>query len=103
MQARCRSDGGNRRDFRNTYPSIAAEPIVEEFGATRVGDPYRSLESETSSTIEWQIAQNSFAREYLQSWEGYAALRAEIVDELRHSRASAPRRAGERWVRIASR
>jgi prolyl oligopeptidase len=52
--------------------------------------------------MEWQAAQNAFACDYLRSWPGYDALQAELVDELGHSRASAPRRAGERWFRIAA-
>ena len=74
-----------------TYPATPKDGTVDEYFGTKVADPYRWLENDTSAqTAAWVKAENAITDAYLQAIPG----RQKLIDRLRqvanYEKVSAP-------------
>lgn len=79
-----------------TYPATAKIDHVDDYHGTKVPDPYRWLEDETSpETARWVEAQNAVTFPYLEQIPYRAKLLARVTELNDYERYSAPSRKGQ--------
>ena len=78
-----------------TYPMTKKSDHVDDYHGTKVADPYRWLEDETSpETAAWVEAQNAVTFPYLERIPYRDALRARVLELNDYERYGAPARKG---------
>ncbi len=86
------------RDAKITYPESKKVEVVEDFFGTKVVDPYRWLEDETSPEVKaWVDAQNKLTFEYLDKIPYREKLKARLTELFNYPRISAPFRRGDTY------
>jgi prolyl oligopeptidase len=87
-----------KRDTRIVYPESKKVEVVEEFFGTKVVDPYRWLEDETSQEVKaWVDAQNKVTFAYLDKIPFREKLKARLTQLLNYPRINAPFRRGDTY------
>ena len=77
------------------YPETQRKEVLDDYHGTRVPDPYRWLEDDTSTeTAAWVAAQNSLTQPYLQQVPFRAELQARVLQLNDYEKYSAPSRKG---------
>jgi prolyl oligopeptidase len=90
--------GTINRDSKITYPESKKVEIVEDFFGTKVVDPYRWLEDETSPEVKaWVDAQNKLTFAYLDKIPYREKLKARLMQLQNYPRISAPFRRGDTY------
>src|SRR6266850_3579679 len=80
-----------------TYPPAKKGPIVQDYGAVKVADPYRWLESaDDPETARWVDAENALTRSYLDG-PRREAIKARLTELLDYPRVSVPEKQGSRY------
>jgi len=86
------------RDAKITYPESKKVEVVEDFFGTKVVDPYRWLEDETSPEVKaWVDAQNKLTFSYLDKIPYREKLKARLTQLFNYPRISAPFRRGDTY------
>ena len=86
------------RDAKITYPESKKVEVVEDFFGTKVVDPYRWLEDETSPEVKaWVDAQNKLTFAYLDKIPYREKLKARLMQLQNYPRISAPFRRGDTY------
>jgi len=82
-----------------TYPNTRKTDVVEDYHGTKVADPYRWLENDTSAeTKAWVIAENEVTNSYLSKIPYRNKIRDRINELLNYPRYSAPFSAGKFYI-----
>jgi prolyl oligopeptidase len=90
--------GTINRDSKITYPESKKVEVVEDFFGTKVVDPYRWLEDETSPEVKaWVDAQNKLTFAYLDKIPYREKLKARLMQLQNYPRISAPFRRGDTY------
>ena len=80
---------------RLAYPTTAQSDVADDYFGTRIADPYRWLEDDTSpETAAWVTAQNAITFPYLERIPYRAALLERVMQLNDYERYSAPSRKG---------
>jgi prolyl oligopeptidase len=91
-----RADDTKRGDPKLVYPESKKGEQVDDYFGTRVPDPYRWLEDETSAnTKNWVEAQNALTFSYLDRIPYREKLKARLTQLYNYPRISAPFRRGD--------
>lgn len=78
------------------YPQFEKISINDDYFGTKVPDPYRGLEDDTSGkTKEWVLAQNKVAEEYFASIPYYQEIEKKLQSLMNYPKYGSPQRAGE--------
>ncbi|MBK8848106.1 MAG: S9 family peptidase [Bacteroidetes bacterium] len=81
---------------RPKYPLTKKEDIVEDHFGTKVADPYRWLENDTTAeTADWVKEQNTVTFDYLSKIPFRNKLKSRITDLINYPKFGSPWRAGE--------
>ncbi len=89
---------GAKRDPKIVYPESKKVEVVEEYFGTKVVDPYRWLEDETSPEVKaWIDAQNNVTFAYLDKIPYREKLKARLTQLFNYPRISAPFRRGDTY------
>jgi prolyl oligopeptidase len=92
-----RADGDTSKS-KIAYPETKKVEVVEDYFGTRVADPYRWLEDETSAeTKAWIEAQNAVTFGYLDKIPYREKLKARLTELYNYPRISAPFRRGDTY------
>ena len=87
-----------KRDPKIVYPESKKVDVVEEFFGTKVVDPYRWLEDETSPEVKaWVDAQNKVTFAYLDKIPYREKLKARLTQLINYPRINAPFRRGDTY------
>lgn len=82
-----------------TYPNTRKTDVVEDYHGTKVADPYRWLENDTSAeTKAWVKAENEVTNAYLSKIPYRNKIRDRINELLNYPRYSAPFSAGKYYL-----
>src|SRR6201988_3556621 len=85
-------------DAKLTYPETKKVEVVDEYFGTKVPDPYRWLEDETSpETKAWVDAQNALTFSYLDKIPYREKLKARLTELYNYPKISAPFRRGDTY------
>ena len=85
-------------DLRIVYPETRKVDVVDDYFGTKVADPYRWLEDETSAeTKDWIDAQNRLTFAYLDTIPYREKLKARLTELYNYPRISAPFRRGDTY------
>lgn len=77
------------------YPQTKKENISDDYFGTKVADPYRWLENDTSAeTKAWVIAQNKVTQNYLEQIPFRKAIKEKLADLWNYEKFSAPFKEG---------
>ena len=80
------------------YPKAAKDGIVDEYFGTKVADPYRWLENDTSAqTAAWVEAENKVTNAYLAKIPFRGKLLKRMTELSNYERLSAPRKRHGKW------
>ena len=80
------------------YPKAAKDGTVDEYFGTKVADPYRWLENDTSAqTAAWVEAENKVTNAYLQRIPFRGKLLKRMTELSNYERLSAPRKRHGKW------
>ena len=80
------------------YPKAAKDGTVDEYFGTKVADPYRWLENDTSAqTAAWVEAENKVTYAYLQRIPFRGKLLKRMTELSNYERLSAPRKRHGKW------
>ena len=80
------------------YPKTAKDGTVDEYFGTKVADPYRWLENDTSAqTAAWVEAENRVTNAYLAKIPFRGKLLKRLTELSNYERISAPRKRHGRW------
>ena len=80
------------------YPKAAKDGTVDEYFGTKVADPYRWLENDTSAqTAAWVEAENKVTNAYLQKIPFRGKLLKRMTELSNYERISAPRKRHGKW------
>ena len=80
------------------YPKAAKDGIVDEYFGTKVADPYRWLENDTSAqTAAWVEAENKVTNAYLAKIPFRGKLLKRMTELSNYERHSAPRKRHGKW------
>ena len=80
------------------YPKAAKDGTVDEYFGTKVADPYRWLENDTSAqTAAWVEAENKVTNAYLQKIPFRGKLLKRMTELSNYERLSAPRKRHGKW------
>ena len=78
------------------YPETRREAVSDDYHGTKVADPYRWLENDTSrETAAWVKAQNQVTFDFLKGIPYREKLKNRITELLNYPRYSSPFRVGE--------
>ena len=92
------SSARSTTDPKIVYPVTKKVEVVEEYFGTKVADPYRWLEDETSAeTKAWIDEQNKLTFSYLDRIAYREKLKARLTELYNYPRISAPFRRGETY------
>jgi prolyl oligopeptidase len=92
-----RADGDTSKS-KIAYPETKKVEVVEDYFGTKVADPYRWLEDETSAeTKAWIEAQNAVTFGYLDKIPYREKLKARLTELYNYPRISAPFRRGDTY------
>jgi prolyl oligopeptidase len=81
-----------------TYPDARRDGTVDNYHGTRVADPYRWLENETSDeTQSWIAAQNEITNAYLDSLPARDRIEARLTELYNYERFGTPEEEGGRY------
>ncbi|HSE31058.1 MAG TPA: prolyl oligopeptidase family serine peptidase [Pyrinomonadaceae bacterium] len=87
-----------KRDTKFVYPESKKVEVVEEYFGTKVVDPYRWLEDETSPEVKsWVDAQNKVTFGYLDKIPYREKLKARLTQLINYPRINAPFRRGDTY------
>jgi hypothetical protein len=95
-----RADDETKKDPKGkiVYPETKKVEVVEDYFGTKVADPYRWLEDETSAeTKAWIESQNQVTFAYLDKIPYREKLKARLTELFNYPRISAPFRRGETY------
>ena len=73
-----------------TYPTTAREDVVDEYFGTRIQDPYRSLEQDGATTVDWVDAQSNLTRDHLDHLPEQQVIRRRLNELWSYSRTDVP-------------
>ena len=80
------------------YPKAAKDGTVDEYFGTKVADPYRWLENDTSvQTAAWVEAENKVTNAYLQKIPFRGKLLKRLTELANYEKISAPRKRSGKW------
>ena len=80
------------------YPKAAKDGTVDEYFGTKVADPYRWLENDTSAqTAAWVEAENKVTNAYLAKIPFRGKLQKRLTELSNYERISAPRKRHGKW------
>ena len=80
------------------YPKTAKDGTVDEYFGTKVADPYRWLENDTSAqTAAWVEAENKVTNTYLQKIPFRGKLLKRLTELANYEKISAPRKRHGKW------
>ena len=80
------------------YPKAAKDGTIDEYFGTKVADPYRWLENDTSAqTAAWVEAENKVTNAYLAKIPFRGKLLKRLTELSNHERISAPRKHHGKW------
>ena len=80
------------------YPKAAKDGTVDEYFGTKVADPYRWLENDTSAqTAAWVEAENKVTNAYLQKIPFRGKLLKRLTELANYEKISAPRKRHGKW------
>ena len=80
------------------YPKAAKDGTVDEYFGTKVADPYRWLENDTSAqTAAWVEAENKVTNAYLAKIPFRGKLLKRLTELSNYERLSAPRKRHGKW------
>ena len=80
------------------YPKTAKDGTVDEYFGTKVADPYRWLENDTSAqTAAWVEAENKVTNAYLQKIPFRGKLLKRLTELANYEKISAPRKRHGKW------
>lgn len=80
------------------YPKAAKDGTVDEYFGTKVADPYRWLENDTSAqTAAWVEAENKVTNAYLQKIPFRGKLLKRLTELVNYEKISAPRKRHGKW------
>ena len=80
------------------YPKTAKDGTVDEYFGTKVADPYRWLENDTSAqTAAWVEAENRVTNAYLAKIPFRGKLLKRLTELSNYERISAPRKRHGKW------
>ena len=89
---------GDKNDSKITYPESKKVDQVDDYFGTKVADPYRWLEDETSAeTKAWVDAQNAVTFAYLDKIPYREKLKARLTQLFNYPRISAPFHRGDTY------
>ena len=89
---------GDKNDSKITYPESKKVDQVDDYFGTKVADPYRWLEDETSAeTKAWVDAQNAVTFAYLDKIAYREKLKARLTQLFNYPRISAPFHRGDTY------
>jgi len=89
---------GDKNDSKITYPESKKVDQVDDYFGTKVADPYRWLEDETSAeTKAWVDAQNAVTFAYLDKIPYREKLKARLTKLFNYPRISAPFHRGDTY------
>lgn len=81
---------GGAAEARITYPKTAKVDVYDEYFGTRVADPYRWLENDTSAeTAKWVKAENEITHKYLNQIPFREALKKRFNEVYKYERVGA--------------
>ena len=84
------------KQFAVTYPETRKDSTVDDYFGTKVSDPYRWLENDTSAeTHQWVLAQNKVTYNYLDSIPYRNKLKERLTELSNYPRQTAPGHVGE--------
>ncbi|HEU4796863.1 MAG TPA: prolyl oligopeptidase family serine peptidase, partial [Pyrinomonadaceae bacterium] len=94
-----RADGDTKSGkSKIAYPETKRVEVVEDYFGTKIADPYRWLEDETSPEVKaWIEAQNAVTFGYLDKIPYREKLKARLTELYNYPRISAPFRRGETY------
>lgn len=79
----------------NAYPVTAKGNVIDDYFGTKVADPYRWLENDTSAeTKAWVIAENEVTQNYLEQIPYRKAMKDRLSDLWNYEKFSAPFKEG---------
>src|SRR5262245_49601554 len=77
------------------YPNTATSDVTDDYFGTRVADPYRWLESDTSAAVkEWVAQQNKVTNDYLANIPYRDELKKRYAELFNFPKYSAPFQVG---------
>ena len=80
------------------YPKTAKDGTIDEYFGTKVADPYRWLENDTSAqTAAWVEAENKVTNTYLQKIPFRGKLLKRLTELANYEKISAPRKRHGKW------
>ncbi len=80
------------------YPKAAKDHTVDEYFGTRVADPYRWLENDTSAqTAAWVAAENQVTNAFLQKIPQRKQLLKRLTELANYEKVTAPRKRHGKW------
>lgn len=91
----CQKQGGESQK-QVTYPVSNKIDFVDDYFGTKVEDPYRWMENETTDEVKkWVEAQNAVTFAYLENISFRERIRQRLAEVYNYPKQSSPRRAGE--------
>ena len=80
------------------YPKAAKDGTVDDYFGTKVSDPYRWLENDTSAqTAAWVAAENKVTSAYLSKIPFRGKLLKRLTEVANYEKVSAPRKHNDKW------
>ena len=80
------------------YPKAAKDGTVDEYFGTKVADPYRWLENDTSAqTAAWVEAENKVTTDYLSRIPFRQKLLKRLTELANYEKIGAPRKRHGKW------
>ena len=80
------------------YPQAAKDGTVDTYFGTKVSDPYRWLENDTSAqTAAWVAAENKVTNTYLSKIPFRGKLLKRLTEVANYEKVSAPRKHNDKW------
>jgi prolyl oligopeptidase len=92
----CKPNQSSQTAIMLKYPETKKVEQTDDYFGTKVTDPYRWLENDTSAeTKAWVDAENKVTHDYLNQMPDLAKIKQRITDLVNYPKYSSPFRAGE--------